>query len=80
MAYKITATVTSRKQKKFNHVEGFWSESQPTKAELRFLEKRMKSWLCHESGRPEDLDVWVEVEPTSERGLVPELKSCISVA
>lgn len=77
MAYKITATVTSRKQKKFNHVEGFWSESKPTKAELRLLEKRLKR---AESGHPEDFDVWVEVEPTSERGLVPELKRCISIA
>ena len=77
MSYEITATVTSRKQKGFEYTRRFWSESQPTKAELRFLKKRMKR---AESGRPEDLDVWVEVKPTPERSLVPELKNYISVA
>ena len=71
MGYKITATVTSRKQKGFEHVRCFWSEVQPTKAELRLLEKRLKR---AESGRPEDFDVWIDIKPVQTRTPVPILK------
>lgn len=83
MAYEITATITSRKQKGFEHARRFWSEVQPTKAELRFLEKRLRQEVSgwnHFGGRPEDFDVWVEVEPASERGLGPDMRNYISVA
>lgn len=81
MSYKIVATVTGRKRK-YEYTREFWSESNPTQSELRFLRKRLRQEVSgrkHFRGRPEDFDVWVEVSEAKEQAGLTDLSYIITL-